>query len=311
MPPDQAPFPVRAAAIDIGSNAIRFLAAEFSGPAEWAEIASDRAAVRLGQEVFLTGRISPEALDAAVEALGGFRRRMDELGVTRYRAVATSAVRESANGAEFVRRAGEAAGVRVEPITGEDEAHLTWLAIRHGIPLGEREWVVVDLGGGSLEISRVDAERIRWTESFPLGTVRLLDELGDAGADDPARLRRLLAGSPLTARLRAAAEEARRAGPIATGGNIEVLAGLVGARADTGGVRRLPLSRLREILGRLAGMSARARMERFGLRADRSDVIVPAAVVYEYVAEQLGATEIVVSSVGVREGVLLEVGAGA
>jgi exopolyphosphatase/guanosine-5'-triphosphate,3'-diphosphate pyrophosphatase len=250
-------------------------------------------------------------MDGAIEALCAFRRRMDRLGVARYRAVATSAVRESENGAEFVRRAEEEAGVRVEPITGEDEAHLTWIAIRHGVPLGEREWVVADLGGGSLEISGVDAERIRWTDSFPLGTVRLLDELGDAGADDPARLRRLLAGNPLSVRLRAAAEEARGAGLIATGGNIEVLAGLVGARADESGVRRLPLSRLREILGRLAGMSARARMERFGLRADRADVIVPAAVVYEYVTEELGAAAIVVSGVGVREGVLLEVGAGS
>lgn len=304
------PPPTRLAAIDLGSNAIRFLAVETTGPERWHELDTARAAVRLGHRAFLSGSIPSEVIDAAVEALASFRRRMEERGVERYRAVATSAVRESANGEELVRRAREEAGVEVEPITGEEEARLCWLAVRARVPLGEREWMMADLGGGSLEISRVSAERILRTESYPLGTVRLLEELGADAADDPARLRDALAGRPAMQWVRSMAEGARGAGLLTTGGSAEVLADLAHSPADERGVRRLPLERIRELLPALTAIPPAARVERFGLRPDRADVVVPAAVIYELIADLLNTDELVVPSVGVREGVLLQLASG-
>ncbi|HSN55312.1 MAG TPA: hypothetical protein VLT32_11600, partial [Candidatus Sulfomarinibacteraceae bacterium] len=94
-------FPLRVACVDMGSNAIRFLAAEFSSETDYAVLASERSPVRLGHGVYLSGRLERSAMDRAVAALAGFRRQMDELGIEHYRAVATSAVRESSNGDAF------------------------------------------------------------------------------------------------------------------------------------------------------------------------------------------------------------------
>ncbi|HZD06583.1 MAG TPA: hypothetical protein VE173_16845, partial [Longimicrobiales bacterium] len=94
----ESPFPLRVAAVDVGSNAIRFVVAEFVDPAHWVEMESQRVPVRLGHDVFVTGRMDESAMATAVEAMASFRRSMDTHGASTYRAVATSAVRESRNG---------------------------------------------------------------------------------------------------------------------------------------------------------------------------------------------------------------------
>jgi exopolyphosphatase/guanosine-5'-triphosphate,3'-diphosphate pyrophosphatase len=297
-------FPARLAAIDVGSNAIRLLAGEFSGLSHWRELHSERAPVRLGEEAFRAGRLSEEAMERGLGALAGFRRRLDESRVPYYRAVATSAVRESGNGSEFARRVKERCGLELEAIDGAEEARLSWVAIRRRVALRDRAWLVMDLGGGSLELSLVDAERLHWTESYPLGTVRLLERVGGARDADAAR-----EAVGATEAMHGAAEAVRRAGSvglIATGGNAETLAGLARPSRDGLGVQRLPLSRLRELLEGLAALSPRERTERHGLRPDRADVIVPAAAVYERVAVHAGVEEILVPVVGVREGLLLD-----
>lgn len=300
---------LRVGAIDVGSNAIRFLAAEFSGPGRFEALESFRAPVRLGHDAFRTGRLGEEATAAGIEVLASFRRRMDALAVARYRAVATSAVRESANGEEFVARAREEAGIRLEPISGDEEARLVWLAVRSRVDLGGREWVLADLGGGSLEVSRGDAERLHHTESRPLGAVRLLEDAEREGDASPDGIGRLLDASPALRGIEATLAARGPAGMIATGGNIDALADVAGAEADARGVRVLPLADLRRALGALAPLSPRERVARFGLREDRADVIVPAALVYERVARAAGADGIVVPGVGVREGLLLEAAA--
>src|SRR5215218_6623116 len=122
-------FPLRVAAVDVGSNAIRFLAAEFSALGEYDVVEETRMPVRLGHDVFLSGKLTPEAMDAAVDAIKGFRGRMEALGIEHYRAVATSATRESRNGAEMVARVRREAGIELEVITGAEEARLVNVAI--------------------------------------------------------------------------------------------------------------------------------------------------------------------------------------
>lgn len=299
-------FPIRAAAIDVGSNAIRFLAAEFSGPDAWERLESVRAPVRLGHEVFQTGRLSAEVMESALDALEGFRVRMDDLGIRYYRAVATSAVRDSANGREFVERVWDRSGIRLEPITGREEARLVWLAIRERFDLAEADWVLVDLGGGSVEISLVDEDGVHWSESHMLGTVRLLEELSDEETRSPARFRRVLEDHTSLLKVSAAARRSSAAGLIATGGNIEALAELAEAEANGNGVRHLPLPRLREVIDLLAGLSPAQRVKELRLREDRADVILPAAVIYERVAALAGADSMIVPEVGVKEGILLD-----
>ena len=297
-------FPTRVAAIDIGSNAIRFLATEYSGPSASTILEQVRAPVRLGHDVFLTGRLADGAVQAAIDALHACRQRMDELGISRYRAVATSAVRDSDNGDEFLDRVREEAGIEIEVVTGAEEVRLVHQAVRSRIPLGEDRWILVDLGGGSVEVSLVDDRDVLWSVSHGMGSVRLLEELQVAG-DEPGRFRRRLEEYAATLRIPTVGR-ARRAGFIATGGNIETLAKLGGAVPDGNGVCRLPLAQLRSMVEQLARMSYRQRVTELGLREDRADVILPAATVYERLCTQSGFDVILVPNVGVKDGIVID-----
>jgi exopolyphosphatase/guanosine-5'-triphosphate,3'-diphosphate pyrophosphatase len=305
LPPDTR-FPFRVAAIDVGSNAIRFVVGEFVGPGHWVELEMQRVPVRLGHGVFLTGHLDARAMAAAVEAMASFRRAIDTLGVPRYRAVATSAVRESRNGGEFADAVRRETGIQLEAITGSEEARLVWIAVRHRVPLGDLPWVTVDLGGGSLEVSLVSSEGIHWSESHTMGTVRLLEDLGGPDAE-PAEFRGLVKEYVNTLRFHDHIEPGEIGGLIATGGNIETLALLAGVERDERGVSRLPVKRLRKLVKALGRMGVAERIETLQLREDRADVIFPAGLLYERVARLAGATEIVVPHVGVKDGVLLDV----
>jgi exopolyphosphatase/guanosine-5'-triphosphate,3'-diphosphate pyrophosphatase len=301
-----ATFPMRVAAIDAGSNAIRFVAAEFVDPTHWVALEVQRVPVRLGHNAFLTGQLDPEAMAGAVACMSAFRRSLDNLGISQYRAVATSAVRDSKNGAELVNRIRRESGIRLETITGTEEARLVWTALRSRVDLGDDRWLSVDLGGGSLEVSLISSEGIHWTESHTMGTVRLLEDLGQENPT-PREFRRLLSEYTGTLRFPGRVELDSVAGLLATGGNMESLADLMEAPTDDRGTSRVSVKGLRRMAMRLARMTVEERMERYGLGQDRADVIVPAALIYLQVARLAGVEEIIVPRIGVKEGVLLDV----
>lgn len=304
MPDQDARFPLRVAAVDVGSNAIRFAAAEFRDSGRYRELDYQRVALRLGRHAFRTGRLPEDAVAGVVEAMLTFRRSLDDLGVGTYRAVATSAVRESRNGGEVVERVRRESGLHLETITGDEEARLVWVAVRRRLDLDGRLWLLVDLGGGSLEISLMDGAGIEWSQSHPLGTVRLLEAV--RGATDPAAaLDALMDGSVGTLRVPRIGDGGA-VGLVATGGNIETLAGIARAGRNGGGTRVLPAAALQQVTTRLASLTVAGRVRELGLRPDRADVILPAAMLYERVARRAGADRILVPRVGVREGVLLD-----
>jgi exopolyphosphatase / guanosine-5'-triphosphate,3'-diphosphate pyrophosphatase len=298
-------FPLRVAAVDVGSNAIRFLVAEFRALGEYEVLEEERVAVRLGHDVFLSGKLTPEAMNAAVEAIKRFRGRMDALGIEHYRAVATSATRESRNGAEMVARVRREAGIELETITGQEEARLVNLAIVNRVPMGDDKWITVDVGGGSVEVSLVDASGILWSESHVMGSVRLLEELSSAG-DEPGRFQRLLREYAATLQIPIIAQHWNPRGTIATGGNAETLAKLAGANPGRGRVAAVPLQTLRGLMEMLSKLSYRQRVDQLGLREDRADVILPAGMIYERVATLSGASELLVPAVGLKDGVLID-----
>ena len=259
----------------------------------------------MGHSAFLTGRLEGESMAAAVEAMSSFRSAFDTLGIARYRAVATSAVRESENGGELVRRIREESGIRLETITGSEEARLVWLAARGRLDLKKGTWLLADLGGGSLELSLADTEGIHWSVSHQIGTVRLLENLEDPETS-PERFRKLVSEYAHVLRLpRNLVKKSELAGVVATGGNAEILAEIVSAPVDARGVRRIPIKVLRETARTLGSLSPQQRMERFDLRADRADVVFPAALIYERVASLANADELVIPPVG-KEGILVD-----
>ncbi|MEX2583308.1 MAG: Ppx/GppA phosphatase family protein [Gemmatimonadota bacterium] len=296
---------MRAAALDVGSNAIRYYVVEFTAVDEFVELDSQRLPVRLGHDAFTAGKLSEASLRAAVSVAVQFRQRLDALGVSHHRAVATSAVRESRNGAELVDRIRRESGIRLETITGSEEARLVWLAVRRRFSFDRRPWILADLGGGSIEMSVVSEQGIHWSVSHPMGTVRLLEDL-TGGIEPESDFRELL--EHYTSRLTLPDGVERQVeGIIITGGNAEALADLIETRRELDqGVSEIDRSELHSVLERLAAMSFHARVEKLALREDRADVIVQAAVIFERVAELAESDRIVVPRVGVKEGVLFD-----
>jgi exopolyphosphatase/guanosine-5'-triphosphate,3'-diphosphate pyrophosphatase len=295
-------FPLRVACVDVGSNGLRCMAAEFQDEARHRILLQERASVRLGQSVFDVGAIDTEAMDAAVDALAGFKRQIDALNIHRVRVVATSAVREAANQAQFLRKVRRSTGFAVEVISGAEEARLVAAAVARRLPMNGAPWMVMDLGGGSVEIGLLDGTGLLWSESHPMGSVRLLEEF-HALKGDPERFQHLLAETVHTLRLNQPRGR-KPAGFAATGGNIEELARLAGCRDDR--VGELGVKKLHEVVERLAGMSLEERKKELSLRPDRADVIVPAGLVYGHVAELAGAQTIHVPHVGLKDGVLYD-----
>jgi len=300
-----AKLPVRIAALDVGSNAIRLSVAEFAAADRYEVLLSERAPVRLGHDVFISGRLTDGAMDAAVAAIAGFAESIERLHADAVRAVATSAVRESANGEAFVKRVKAKAGIKLETISGVEEVRLVHAAVRRRVAMGGERWLLADLGGGSVEVSLADANGILWSESHTIGSVRLLEELTQAG-EEPGRFAELLAEYVRALRLPLAAAQRGIAGFIATGGNIEALARLALPEASGEATVKLPLERLAGIVKTLSRLSFKERIEKLGLREDRADVILPAALVYQRLCELAGCSEIVVPFVGLREGVMLD-----
>lgn len=299
----------RVAAIDAGSNAIRFVAADFDGPLSYTVVHRIREPIRLGHNVFTRGRLEVGTMDRAVEAFRLFRREIDGYAVEHFRAIATSATREAENRDGFLDRILAESGITLEPISAREEARLVHLAVGSRVDLSQGRWILVDLGGGSVEVSLVDDTGILWSESYRVGTVRLLETLAEAeGCRDSllARVRRRL--RPLTI-----PPPEAYPGPTAfaaTGGNIQEIARLAVSYVDPPGAAVLSLDRLDAVIHLLSMMTVPERLHDLRLRPDRADVILPAALVYRHFAEMAGAGRIAVPGVGVKEGVLLDVAAG-
>jgi exopolyphosphatase/guanosine-5'-triphosphate,3'-diphosphate pyrophosphatase len=298
-------FPIRVASIDLGSNAIRFLACEFMSRNRYRVLESVRVAVRLGHHSFRSGKLDEDTQTAAIAALRGFRASMKRLRVAHYRAVATSAVRDSMNGRSFVRLAKRKTGIKIDIITGCEEARLVYVAVKRKIPFGTNRWLIVNLGGGSVEVCLADHSGILWNQTHTIGTVRLYEEL-TTGKKEPPRFRQLISEYISTVKLPKKEKMGHSAGFIAAGGNIEELAKLAKLPADEAGTSIMRRSTLRAMASLLSKLTFKERIKKLGLRKDKADVILPAALVYEKFASLAGAEKIIVPYVGTREGIVFD-----
>src|SRR6267378_2384823 len=181
------PEPVHIAAIDAGSNAVRLSIARAYSALDIEPLVNERFPLRLGEGVFVRHRFSEEILKKAVKAFRHRHEVMEEYGVTKYRAVATSASREAHNSGTLVRRVKQATGLRLEVITAKEESRLGREAATAALGPESPPNCVVDLGGGSLEINILRDHSILQSAQLPIGTVRLMTTLGIPGVIRPAQ----------------------------------------------------------------------------------------------------------------------------
>lgn len=304
-----SPSPLVIAALDAGSNAIRAVVARASSATEIRELASARWAVRLGHNVFTRKRLDPRTMARAAEALQHFRSLLDRYEVDEYSAVATSAMREAENRDVLISRIFREAGIELGAISSAEEARLVREAV-FAVSVGRfAPRLILDLGGGSLEFSFLRGRKVDRGYALPLGTVRLMERFGLAGPFTPESFSALQSHIRLV--LRSHLRESMRIGrsaAVACGGNAEALA-RVASGPRVAGFNTLNLTRLRQMLWDILRLDVEGRMDSFGVRRDRAEVMGVAAVVFTTLAEVLDARQLIIPGVGVREGVLHELAA--
>lgn len=216
---------MRVAAIDVGTNSVHLLVADVGPEGEVVVVEKNRVQVELGRGGLDRNLLTDEAMQRGVDALISFREAMDSLGVEAIEATATSAVREAQNGRDFVRAVREATGVHVRVISGVDEARLIYLGVRPDLDFSRGYALLIDIGGGSIELILCDATRILATHSLPLGHLRLADAFINTNPPTPEALAQIRAHTNQKLRSVLADIPPGVAGTlVGTGGSVRTLA---------------------------------------------------------------------------------------
>ncbi len=302
---------MRLAAIDIGSNSVHMVIADAIGPHSFKMVDRERERVKLGEGVFRTGKLRADNTASAMHALERFAAMCRRLSVSRIAAVATSAVREAENGNAFLSEVASRTGIKAKLIDGRDEAELIFRGVCHSIDLERQRGLVLDLGGGSLEVMYSRNGKLVIGKSLPLGVRRLRDAIG---SDDPLSRR---ARIKLERLVKAAAEDllfdVRRRG-------IDVVVATSGTQLALG--RACIRLRGHETWGNLTGCEVRAaeladladdlisaraadRMNVAGVDSKRVDTIHIGALVLSRVLEATRADRFLLCEAALREGLLL------
>jgi exopolyphosphatase/guanosine-5'-triphosphate,3'-diphosphate pyrophosphatase len=298
------------AAVDIGSNSVRLKISRLASR-RLVEIHEDREVTRLGESVFRTGFLSPEAIALTVKVLRRFHRAVERSGADSVRVVATSALRDARNGRAFLEWVRSATGWRVEIISGLEEARLIHLGLTSSLRVNSSPVLMMDLGGGSCELTLSKRGHIEETVSLPLGAVRLTNEFLH---HDPARKPELRQLRSFIAREAGRAVERiahiRPRIVLATSGTAEALArtcqALYGKKRRMLTVSRLEMRRLAKVLARLS-LEQRRKVPGIGLR--RAEIIVAGAAVYAELLESSQLAGFRFSPLGLRDGLLAQMAA--
>lgn len=286
------------AAIDIGSNAIRLAIARKESQG-WTQCLRLREPVRLGADVFRDKLIGPDICKALIAGLKIFHNQMGNFKVRRYRAVATSAMREANNASAICHQIATETGVRVEVISGDEEASLVFAALRAKINIDNGAHLLIDIGGGSVELVAVHNGSILKKESFPLGTVRLLSL---------QKQKKQPMSQWLPAYLKEATDSFFQNLPpmstaIGSGGNMDRFSKIMELRKGSP-QPVLAAAVLHDLAKDIVQTESEDRIVRFQIRRDRSDVIEPAALITSTLLDRAGASQLHLPQVGLKEGVL-------
>ena len=304
-----SPDPLRLGAIDIGTNSIRLVVAEVDGDGHYRVLEEEREMTRLGHGLFERGRLLSEPMERSLAVLAKMKTIAKGFEVAELRAVATSAVREASNGRAFCQDVRRRCGLRVEIISGEEEAQLALRSALHHFDLSGRSVAIVDIGGGSMEVTLTAGAVVEEVWTLPLGAVRLSERYGGDDALSPRRWRRLRRGIDrvLDAQLRKPPFHPEIM--IGSGGTFTNLAQMVQVEreGDLRTVQGYAMSRadVVHLLHRLRATTLAERRDIAGLNPKRADIIVAGAAAVSRLAKRLDTQQIFVNGGGLRDGLLL------
>jgi exopolyphosphatase/guanosine-5'-triphosphate,3'-diphosphate pyrophosphatase len=306
-PPLEPPKPF--AALDLGASAVRLVIAEGEGDAMRIVEEASRG-VLLGKDTFTNARIGQPTVEAVLQALEGFRSIMDTFGVVRYRAVATSALREASNRDTVLDRIRVRTGIDVEVIDGSEENRLTYLAVRESLKslpdLATETCLVAEVGGGSADLSTLHGGEPAHSGTYAIGSIRLRQSFA-AFQGTPAHFQKLV-----LRHIKNVVDDIRRELPlnevkhfIALGADARLVARLLGAK-DQETPASVPREAFLKVCGEIATLDVDTILGSHGLSQAEAETLAPALLVYSELVRATGAQTITVSNASLRHGLIFD-----
>lgn len=295
---------MRLGVLDVGSNTVHLLVVDAHQGAHPWPAHSQKERLKLAEQMAGDGSLTSEGADALVKACASAREAADELGVDETIAFATSAVRDARNSSSVLRRVRDEAGVDLQVLSGEDEARMTFLAVRRWFGWSAGRLLVLDIGGGSLEIAGGVDERPSVAMSLPLGAGRLTRERFSTDPPTPEEV------AELESHVDSVLDDRELEFELAAGTSktFRSLARLAGAAPSSQGLwvqRSLTRTGLHQVRGFIQRMPSASLAELDGVSASRAHQLVAGAVVAERTMRRLGIDELRICPWALREGVIL------
>ncbi|MBP6378139.1 MAG: exopolyphosphatase [Kaistella sp.] len=284
---------MRIAAIDIGSNAARLLINEVTEPKkgkpEFMKLNLLRIPLRLGIDVFTSGKIGAEREEMVISSMKVFSDLMKIYKVEHYRACATSAMRDAKNGAEIIQAVKQTSGIDIEIISGDEEATLIYENhVAEGLDK-DSAYLYIDVGGGSTELTFYENGEMKYERSFNIGTIRLLNHLV---TDEHWK--------EMREEIRKNINSKKQVVAIGSGGNINKIFSM----SKTKDGKPMSAAYLKKYYKEMNGLTVAERMSRYAIREDRADVLVPALEIFNNVMTWSDIDKIFVPKISVADGLI-------
>lgn len=286
---------VNYAAIDIGSNAARLLIKSVDTNAteenRFKKLLLLRVPLRLGFDVFTMGELSEKKSDRLRRLMKVYSQLMKIYEVDKYRACATSAMRDARNGADIIGKIEKSTDIKIEIIGGKEEAQIIYNNHADCIEGTKGNFMFVDVGGGSTEVNLLKEGELIFSSSYNIGTVRILSNAVKSGAWEQ-----------LESELSEATKGIDNINIIGSGGNINKLCRMIIGKESK--VQKFSIDSLKDVYEELKPLTPDQRMQKYGMKQDRADVIVPAAEIFLLIAKTIGAKGIHVPILGLSDGII-------
>ena len=282
----------RVASIDVGSNAIRLTIAEVVSLHHYRTVEKFRYPVRIGSDVFLTGEVSASMTNEVLEVFKKFTEHLEHYHVQDIRAVATSALRDATNASGILKKIEEISKIKLKIISGIEEANFIYHAIAHQLPIMTGKVLLIDIGGGSTELSFVQEGVLKKVQSFNVGTIRLLNNYKNELPQLLEAVRTQVNGQPIKL--------------IGTGGNLRRVGKLRRKIFDRYDPTIVHKSEVMQMYNLMKDLSALRLMKKFNLKHDRAEVIVPALEIFTKVLSDVNVDIINLPNVGLSDALILE-----
>lgn len=294
----------RITVIDAGSNAIRLAIAQTHGDS-FKVVYKLREPIRLGADVFFRGKISPAVMQQTVKAFKKFKHLSDTYESEAIFAIATSAMRDAKNQKEVLKKLNEETGIQLKVISGNRESELVFKAIHHELDITQGRSLLIDIGGGSVELVAAHNGRKIRGKSFPLGTVRLLKKLKTDPQNYHLQIRQL---EPLLQQAQRFIESfpGRYSYCVGVGGNIERMGRVSAMMSKKNKNDQITFNDLLKMYDLIAPHTISQRQTLFGLKKDQADVIIPAIVLCIYFMQFSNTRDLYIPGVGIKDGLILE-----